>query len=110
MEGYKETAAIHILTEYSEKLIWEQSLRSLWQTCFHDPQHYEDFYFDKVYANNKVYAIKDMGMVHVNFYRCKVLGHDMTLPYIVGVATAISMGGPGTVFWMVILWKPFAQK
>lgn len=87
MEGYKETAAIHILTEYSEKLIWEQSLRSLWQTCFHDPQHYEDFYFDKVYANNKVYAIKDMGMVHVNFYRCKVLGHDMTLPYIVGVAT-----------------------
>ncbi len=87
MEGHRETTVIHILTEYSEKIMWEQALRSLWRNCFHDPQHYEDFYFNEVYENNKVYAIKDRGMVHVNSYRCKVMGHEMTLPYIVGVAT-----------------------
>lgn len=78
---------IHILTEYSQKIQWEKELRFLWKSCFGDPQYYEDFYFDKVYADNKVYAIKDKGMIHLNFYRCKVMGKDVELPYIVGVAT-----------------------
>lgn len=78
---------IHILIEYSQKVSWEKQLRALWSTCFGDPQYYEDFYFDKVYARNVVYAIEDKGMIHLNGYRCKVMGKDMVLPYIVGVAT-----------------------
>lgn len=78
---------IHILTEYSQKVQWEEGLRFLWKSCFGDPQHYEDFYFNWVYANNKVYVIKDKGMIHLNSYRCKVMGKDVMLPYIVGVAT-----------------------
>lgn len=78
---------IYILTEYPQKADWENSLRVLWKTCFGDPQHYENFYFDNVYTNNKVYALQDKGMIHVNSYRCKVMGHEMMLPYIVGVAT-----------------------
>lgn len=78
---------IRILTEYSQKVAWEKDLRILWRNCFGDPLYYEDFYFDKVYSNNKVYAIEGKGMIHVNFYRCKVRGKEMSLPYIVGVAT-----------------------
>lgn len=78
---------IHILTEYSQKDQWEKMLRYLWKTCFHDPTHYEDFYFGTIYPNNKVYAIQDKGMIHVNSYRCKVMNQEMVLPYIVGVAT-----------------------
>lgn len=80
---------IHILTEYSQKALWEQQLRYLWRTCFGDSQHYEDFYFDKVYAKNVVYAMEDRGMIHLNSYRCKVMGKDIVLPYIVGVATDV---------------------
>ena len=78
---------IHVLTEYSQKVQWEDELRFLWKSCFGDPKHYEDFYFDKVYADNKVYAIKGKGMIHLNSYRCRVMGKDIILPYIVGVAT-----------------------
>ncbi len=78
---------VHILTEYSQKIPWEKQLRSLWYSCFGDPQHYEDFYFDQVYAKNRVYTMEDKGMIHVNPYRCKVLNREMTLPYIVGVST-----------------------
>lgn len=87
MKEYIGQEQIHIITEYSQKVSWEEQLRYLWRKCFGDPQHYEDFYFDKVYANNIVYAIKDKGMIHVNSYRCKVMGREMSLPYIVGVAT-----------------------
>lgn len=83
--GYQEE--IHIITEYSQKISEEQHLRSLWRNCFGDPKHYEDFYFDKVYAKNRVYAMSDKGMVHLNFYRCKVMGKELELPYIVGVST-----------------------
>ena len=87
MEAYIGQEKIHILTEYSQKVYWEKQLRVLWRTCFGDPQHYEDFYFSKVYANNKVYAMEDRGMIHWNSYLCKVMGRNMVLPYIVGVAT-----------------------
>ena len=78
---------IHVLTEYEEKEQWEGELRHLWRTCFHDPIHYENFYFDTVYPKNKVYVLEDKGMIHLNYYRCKVMGHELSLPYIVGVAT-----------------------
>lgn len=83
--GYQEE--IHIITEYSQKVFWKQQLRSLWRNCFGDPQHYEDFYFDKIYPKNRVYAMSDRGMLHLNSYRCKVMGKELELPYIVGVST-----------------------
>lgn len=84
----KQLGEIDILSTQREKKTWEQQHRFLWQTCFHDPKHYEDFYFDKVYTTNTVYAMEDKGMVHLNWYRCQVLGETIELPYIVGVSTA----------------------
>lgn len=78
---------IYKLTEYSQKARWETTLRCLWRNCFCDPLHYENFYFDTVYPNNKVYMLENKGMVHLNYYRCRVFNHEMTVPYIVGVAT-----------------------
>ncbi len=87
MEEHIGQEEIHVLTKYSQKISWEQPLRVLWHTCFGDPKHYEDFYFDKVYANNIVYAIESKGMIHVNPYNCKVMNQEVSLPYIVGVST-----------------------
>ncbi len=103
---------IHILTEYSQKLQWEEQIRYLWKSCFGDPQHYEDFYFDKIYTNNQVYAIVDKGMIHVNFYRCKVMGQEMMLPYIVGVATDEKYRRQGVMRRLLerVLWDLHEQK
>ena len=65
----------------------ENFLRKLWRECFGDPAKYEDFYFKNVYRNNMVYAIQEKGMLHLNPYRCMVREKEMTLHYIVGVAT-----------------------
>ena len=81
------TDTIHLLTEPIEKKQWEEQLRYLWRSCFDDPLHYEDFYFCKVYAHNQVYVIDGKGMIHLNYYPCRVFGQEVRLPYIVGVAT-----------------------
>ena len=65
----------------------EEFLRSLWRECFEDPAEYEDFYFENVYRQNKVYEIPEKGMLHLNPYRCMVQGKEVLLHYIVGVAT-----------------------
>ena len=79
--------AVVILRDREAKKQWEEIHRHLWKSCFNDPQHYEDFYFDKVYQRNVVYALSDKGMLHLNYYPCRVLGQEVKLPYIVGVAT-----------------------
>jgi predicted acetyltransferase len=88
--GQAHEKQFHItrLTEAEEKCQWAPSLRGLWRECFGDPEAYEDFYFSNVYKENVVYGVKDRGMLHLNPYPCKVLGKEMTLHYIVGVATA----------------------
>lgn len=73
-----------------EKARKEPFLRELWRECFGDPKEYEDFYFSQVYPKNKVYSKKRNGMLHLNPYNCYVRGQNMTLHYIVGVATAKS--------------------
>lgn len=85
--GVKEHEWIDIIDDWEQKRKWEVKLRYLWKSCFSDPIQYEDFYFDKMYVKNKVYAMSDKGMLHVNPYRCRVLSQEITLPYIVGVAT-----------------------
>lgn len=65
----------------------EKFLRMLWKTCFGDSKAYEDFYFQRVYPQNKVYTIEDKGMLHLNPYLCRTEKKMETLHYIVGVAT-----------------------
>ncbi len=64
-----------------------QIARNLWRQCFHDPEAYEEFYFDNVYPNNRVYLEEDKGMLHLNPYLCHVGMQERILHYIVGVAT-----------------------
>ena len=64
-----------------------QIARNLWRQCFHDPEAYEEFYFDNVYPNNRVYFEEDKGMLHLNPYLCHVGMKERILHYIVGVAT-----------------------
>jgi predicted acetyltransferase len=87
-QAHEKQFYITKLTEAEEKRQWAPSLRGLWRECFGDPEAYEDFYFSNVYKENVVYGVKDRGMLHLNPYPCKVLGREMLLHYIVGVATA----------------------
>lgn len=64
-----------------------QVARTLWRQCFHDPEAYEEFYFENVYPDNRVYFEQDKGMLHLNPYLCHVGMQERTLHYIVGVAT-----------------------
>lgn len=64
-----------------------KTARTLWNQCFHDPQMYEDFYFQQVCLQNKIYLDGERGMLHLNPYVCHVGKHLERLHYIVGVAT-----------------------
>lgn len=76
---------------YDKNKEYEDSFRRLWKTCFHDPQAYEDFYFQSTYSRNKVLAAAEdgaiRGMIHLNPYLLKVGDVKRKLHYIVGVAT-----------------------
>ena len=61
--------------------------RKLWRQCFHDPQYYEDFYFETVWPKNHVYLSEEKGMLHLNPYPNYIHGKTYELHYIVGVAT-----------------------
>lgn len=61
--------------------------RKLWRQCFHDPQYYEDFYFETVWPKNHVYLSEEKGMLHLNPYPNYIHGKMYELHYIVGVAT-----------------------
>lgn len=61
--------------------------RSLWNQCFHDPEAYEEFYFETVYPDNRVYVDGEKGMLHLNPYLCHTGKEQKVLHYIVGVAT-----------------------
>lgn len=78
---------IEKVSQRSEKLLAEPSIRQLWRTCFGDPPEYESFYFKHVYQNNLVYRMDDRGMLHLNPYTCSLRGESRMLYYIVGVAT-----------------------
>lgn len=78
---------INKISNDKDKKREEESLRRLWRECFRDPLSYEDFYFTHVYRKNTVYTIKGKGMLHLNPYFCMVEGREITLHYIVGVAT-----------------------
>ena len=32
----------------------EQQIRAMWRRNFHDPEAYEDFYFEEIYRKNEV--------------------------------------------------------
>lgn len=90
----------------------EPFLRELWRECFGDPKEYEDFYFSKVYPENKVYSKKGKGMLHLNPYNCYVQGKCMKLHYIVGVATAKSERRKGVMRDLLeeALWDMYEKK
>lgn len=75
------------LCKREDKIKSERDIRKLWKDCFHDTPEYEDFYFDTVYRNNVVYEWREKGMLHLNPYMVSVMGKQVPLHYIVGVAT-----------------------
>lgn len=87
MRETKKQEQIVLVEDKRRKSEYEMTFRDLWRSCFHDPEAYERFYFDTVYPGNLVYTLSGKGMLHVNFYPCKVMGKECRLPYIVGVAT-----------------------
>lgn len=87
MRESKRQESIVLVRDKRKKSEYEMTFRDLWRNCFHDPEAYEEFYFGAVYPNNFVYTLWGKGMLHVNGYRCQVMGEVYNLPYIVGVAT-----------------------
>ena len=63
------------------------SSHAICRQCFHDPQYYEDFYFETVWPKNHVYLSEEKGMLHLNPYSNYIQGKTYELHYIVGVAT-----------------------
>lgn len=84
-QGSEKRKTVYEVEEDKRKQ--EKFLRMLWKTCFGDSKAYEDFYFQTVYLQNKVYTIEDKGMLHLNPYLCRIGKHTEVLNYIVGVAT-----------------------
>lgn len=78
---------IYKISKQDNKKTEEEFLRNLWREIFGDSAEYEDFYFENVYRQNKVYEIPEKGMLHLNPYCVMVQGKEMILHYIVGVAT-----------------------
>lgn len=69
----------------------KSDIYALWQECFHDTKSYADFYFNWKMRDNQVLTIykadKICSMLHLNPYEFFVKGRNMSLNYIVGVAT-----------------------
>lgn len=76
----------------------EQQIRAMWRRNFHDPEAYEDFYFEEIYRKNEVLVCPILdnqqeetgqykGMLHLNPYGLNVRGERISAHYIVGVAT-----------------------
>lgn len=73
----------------------KEAIRALWQSAFHDPAPFADYYFQWVYPKNQVIIAKQKdrlcSMLHLNPYSWTWnLGREsriLKLHYIVGVAT-----------------------
>lgn len=67
-----------------------QPIYEMYQKIFKDPEEFAKYYFDEVYATNKVLLAREdkkiLGMIHLNPYNIKAGSKTYKLNYIVAVA------------------------
>lgn len=69
----------------------KDSIKSIWEYCFEDPDYYNDYYFENIFSPNNTIIAKNegkiIGSLQMRTYTMKFFKHTQKVALIVGIST-----------------------